>query len=165
MSTKTEPAKARYAHTLTMPSDREIEMTRVFEAPRKLVFEAHSKAEHIRRWWGPRAMTMTVCEMDFRVGGKWRFVLQRGGRDYGFRGEYRKIVEPELSEWTLEFEGAPGQIGVETMRLTEKEGKTTLTVRSDYPSKESRDETLRSGMESGAAETWDRLAEYLVHLA
>ena len=161
MATKTEPAKGRYAHTLTMPSDREIEMTRIFDAPRKLVFEAHSKPEHIRKWWGPRAMAMTVCEMDFRPGGKWRFVLQREGKEYGFRGEYRQIVEPELIEWTFEYEGAPGQIAVETLQLTEQGGKTLLTARSIYPNREARDATIQSGMESGAAESWDRLAEHL----
>src|SRR5512145_922942 len=82
--------------TLTMPSDREILITRVFDAPRRLVFEAISKPEHVARWWGPRCMTMLSCEMDFRPGGAWRFV-SRGpdGNEYGFRGVYREIEPPE----------------------------------------------------------------------
>lgn len=148
--------------TLTTPSDTEIQMTRVFDAPRDLVFEAHSSAEHMKNWWGPRKYETVSAEVDFRPGGKWR-IVHRGpdGQEYGFHGEFKEIVPPERIVWTFEFEGAPGQVAVETMALEEHEGKTTLTATSDAGSKEARDAVLESGMQEGAAETWDRLAEYL----
>jgi uncharacterized protein YndB with AHSA1/START domain len=147
---------------LTLPSDREIVLTRVFDAPRRLVFEAHSKPEHVKHWWGRRGSTLPVCDMDFRPGGAWRFV-ERGpdGQDYAFRGVYREIVPPERIVWTFEFEGMPSHVAVETLTLVERDGKTTLTGRSVFETREDRDGMLQSGMEAGAAETMDRLAEYL----
>jgi uncharacterized protein YndB with AHSA1/START domain len=149
---------------VTLPSDREIRMTRVFDAPRQLVFEAHSSRASARMV-GPAGFTMQSCELDFRSGGAWRFVLRKpdGGLD-GFRGEFREVVAPERIVWTFEFEGAPGQVAVETLTLTERDGKTTLTAVSVYPSRDARDAMLQSGMETGAAETWDRLAEYVARL-
>lgn len=141
-------------------------MTRVFDAPRRLVFEAHTKCEHLKHWWGPRRYTLESCEMDFRPGGAWRFVLRRpDGNQYGFRGEFREIKPPERIVWTFEFEGAPGNISTETLTLEERDGKTMLTARSLYDSKAARDAVLKSGMEDGAAETYDRLAEYLPKLS
>ena len=152
--------------TVTTPSDREIVMTRVFDAPRDLVFEAHSSCEHLSRWWGPRRYEITSCEMDFRPGGAWR-IVHRGpdGEEYGFRGEYREIVRPERIVWTFEFEGMPGSVSVETMTLEEHDGKTTFTATSVYRSVQERDAMLQSGMEEGAAETMDRLDDYLEVLA
>ena len=155
---------AASSHTLsvTTPSDREIVMTRTFDAPRELVWEALSKAEHMREWWGPRGFTMPVCEMDFRVGGAYRFVQQGpDGVEYAFRGEFREIVAPERLSWTFEFEGMPGNVSVDTMTLTEEDGRTTITSTSVFDSVEQRDGMLESGMETGAAETYDRLAELL----
>jgi len=148
--------------TVTTPSDTEIQMSRVFDAPRDLVFEAHSSAEHMKHWWGPRKYETISAEMDFRPGGKWR-IVHRGpdGEEYGFHGEYREIVRPERIVWTFEYEGAPGQVAVETLTLEEHDGKTTLTAISDAGSKEARDAVLESGMTEGAAETFDRLEEYL----
>jgi uncharacterized protein YndB with AHSA1/START domain len=148
--------------TVTTPSDREIVMTRIFDAPRDLVFEAHSSAEHMRQWWGPRKYETISAEIDFRPGGKWR-IVHRGpdGEEYGFHGEYREIVRPERITWTFEFEGAPGHVAVETLTLEEHDGKTTLTARSSADTVEERDATLESGMTEGAAETFDRLEEYL----
>ena len=148
--------------TVTTPSDREIVMTRVFDAPRDLVFEAHSSCEHMTNWWGPRKYEFASCEIDFRAGGKWR-IVHRGpdGEEYGFRGEYREIVPPERITWTFEFEGWPGQVAVETLTLEEHDGKTTITATSVYDSVEARDAMIDSGMESGAAESFDRLDEYL----
>ena len=148
--------------TVTLPSDREIVMTRVFDAPRELVFEAHSKCEHLTQWWGPRGHTLPVCELDFRPGGAWRFVSRGtdGGED-AFRGEFREIVAPERIVWTFEYEGMPGHISVDTLTLVEQDGKTTLTATSIFDSVEDRDGMLQSGMEAGATETWDRLAEHL----
>jgi uncharacterized protein YndB with AHSA1/START domain len=149
--------------TLTTPSDREIVMTREFDAPRELVFEAHSNCEHMANWWGPRKYTLTVCEMDFRPGGAYRFV-QRGsdGEEHGFRGEFREIVAPERIVWTFEYEGMPGHVSVDTLTLEDiGAGKTKLTAHSLFDSVEDRAGMLQSGMETGAAETWDRLAELL----
>lgn len=146
---------------VTLPSDREIKMTRTFDAPRALVFKAHSSCEHMQNWWGPRKYEITSCEIDFRPGGKWRIVHKAEGEEHGFRGEYREIQEPEKIVWTFEWEGMPGHISTETMTLTEQDGKTLYTSLSLYDSVEDRDGMLQSGMESGAKETMDRLDEYL----
>jgi len=148
--------------SVTLPSDREIRLTRVFHAPRKLIFEAISKPEHVARWWGPRESTTTISDMDFRVGGAWRFVQRAAdGSEFGFRGEYREIVPPERVVQTFEWEGLPGHISVETMTLDERDGMTTLTTTSVFTSVEDRDGMLQSGMEKGASETYDRLEEFV----
>lgn len=152
------------SHTLTVttPSDREIVMTRVFDAPRELVFEAVTKPEHLKEWWGPRGFTLPVCEIDFRPGGAYRFVsADAEGNEYAFRGEYREIVPPERVVWTFEFEGMPGMVSVDTLTIVEEDGSTTLTSTSVFDSIEQRDGMLQSGMETGAAESYDRLAELL----
>ena len=139
-------------------------MTREFDAPRELVFEAHSKCEHLEKWWGPRKYSLEVCEMDFRPGGKYRF-LHRGPdglEEHGFRGEYREIVPPEKIAWTFEWEGMPGHISLDTLTLEDLGGgRTKLVSHSRFDSKEDRDGMLRSGMEEGAGETYDRLAEFV----
>ena len=115
--------------TVTTPSEKGIRMTRVFDAPRELVFEAMSSCEHMSNWWGPRKYEFASCEMDFRPGGKWRIVHQaEGEEDQGFRGEFREIVPPERITWTFEWEGMPGHISVETMTLEEEDGKTRVTA-------------------------------------
>lgn len=151
---------------VTTPTDVEIVMTRVFDAPRDLVFEAHTSCEHMRNWWGPKAMEVTECDVDFREGGRWRIVHRSpDGEEYGFHGEYREIIAPERITWTFEFEGAPGSVSVETLTLEEHDGKTTLTARAVYDSREARDAMIESGMETGAAETFERLDEHLRALA
>jgi uncharacterized protein YndB with AHSA1/START domain len=147
---------------VTTPSEREIVMTRVFDAPRDLVFEAHSSCEHLSSWWGPRRYEIISCDVDFRPGGAWRIVHRDPeGEEYAFRGEFREIVRPERIVWTFEFEGMPGNVSVETLTLEESDGKTTLTATSVFDTVEARDGMLESGMETGAAETYDRLDEYL----
>ena len=147
---------------ITTPTDKEIVMTRVFDAPRDLVFEAHTSAEHMSNWWGPRKYEVVSHEYDFRPGGKWRMV-HRGpdGDEHGFRGEFLEIVEPEKIVWTFEYEGVPGEISTETLTLEEQDGRTTLTAVSKFDSTEARDGMLQSGMEGGASESMDRLEEYL----
>jgi uncharacterized protein YndB with AHSA1/START domain len=149
--------------TLDTPSDREIVMTRTVDAPRELVFEAHSSCEHMRNWWGPRKYEVESCEIDFRPGGTWRITHKstEGPEEHGFHGEYREIVRPERIVWTFEWEGMPGHVTVETLTLDEQDGKTTLTARSVYDTVEDRDGMLQSGAAEGAAETYDRLEEYL----
>jgi uncharacterized protein YndB with AHSA1/START domain len=151
------------ALTLTLVSDTEIAMERVFDAPRELVFRAHSSCEHMRHWWGRRVDSMPSCEMDFRPGGTWRFVNRDDeGNEFVFYGEYRLIIEPERIDWTFGFEGMDGEPGLETLLLEDLgDGRTRLRARSFFGSLEERDAMLASGMEHGAAETWDRLAEYL----
>ena len=146
---------------VTTPSDREIVLTRVFDAPRHLVFEAFSKPELLRRWFGPRGWYLVVCEVDLKVGGGFRFVL-RGpdGRDMGMRGVYREIVPPERSVHMESYDDYPGESQV-TSVFVEEGGKTTFTATVLYASQEVRDAVIKSGMEHGAAESYDRLAELL----
>ena len=156
-------ANQRGETTFSTPSDREIAMTRVFDAPPGLVFAAYTDPALIAQWWGPRKYTMTVDQMDVRPGGAWRYI-HRGpeGEEYAFRGEYREIASPRLLVSTFEFEGMPGHIAVDTAVFEPVDGnRTRLTVTSRFASVEDRDGMLSSGMESGATESWDRLAELL----
>lgn len=151
--------------TVTTPSAREVVLTRVFDAPRHLVFDALTKPELVKRWFGPHGWTLVVCEIDFRVGGAWRYVLEGpDGRSMGMGGEYREIVPGERTVHTEAFDDYPGD-SVVTVVLTEHEGRTTLTGTVLYDSQEVRDAVIESGMEHGAAETYDRLAELLPSLA
>jgi uncharacterized protein YndB with AHSA1/START domain len=146
---------------VTLSSDSEIVMTRVFDAPRHLVYDAFSKPELLKRWFGPRGWSLSVCEVDPRVGGGFRFVLRGpGGRELGMRGVYRELAPPKRSVHMESFDDFPGESQV-TAVFTEQEGKTTLTVTVLYPSKEVRDAVLKDGMEHGAAESYDRLAALL----
>jgi uncharacterized protein YndB with AHSA1/START domain len=155
-------AQLSSSFTLETPSDRDIVLSRLFNAPRALVFECCSNCEHLFRWLGPRFLTMVSCEMDFRPGGSYRYVQRApDGSEYGFRGEYREINPPERVVQTFEFEGMPGHIAVETMTLEELDGKTKLTVVSRYASVEDRDGIIASGMEVGVRDSYDRLEEYL----
>lgn len=159
--------KSKPIVTVTMPSDRELVITAVLDAPRRLVFEASTKPEHVKRWWGLRRSTMTVCEIDLRPGGAWRYVVRdtETGREDGFSGVYSEIVPPERLVYTEGWEGMPGHDYLVTATLAEKDGKTTLTSRLQYKSVEDRDGHLHSGMESGMRETFDRLGEYLTTMA
>jgi uncharacterized protein YndB with AHSA1/START domain len=146
---------------ITTPGDCDVVLTRVFDAPRHLVFDAFSKPELLKRWFGPRGWSLVVCEVDFKVGGGFRFVL-RGpdGRQMGMRGVYRELAPPERSIHMESFDDYPGESQVTTV-LVEQGGKTTLTATVLAASREARDAVIKSGMEHGAAETYDRLAELL----
>jgi len=160
------PGTAESRLILTLPSDREIVLTRVFDAPRRLVFEAHSRPEHVRRWWGRTGSTLSVCDMDFRPRGTWRFVeRQTDGREYGFRGEYREIAAPERIVMTFEFDGTPGHVMLVTLTFLEREGRTTLRSHSVFETQADRDAMLRSGAEAGAGESMDRLAAHIATLS
>jgi uncharacterized protein YndB with AHSA1/START domain len=150
---------------LTTPSDREIAMTRVFDAPRRLVFDACTKPELVKRWLlGPDGWSMPVCEIDLREGGSYRYVWRRDrdGTEMGMGGIYREIVAPERIVATEKFDNPwyPGE-AVGTLVLVEQGGKTTLTQTMLYESRETRDAVLKSGMESGVATSYDRLEELL----
>jgi uncharacterized protein YndB with AHSA1/START domain len=149
------------------PTDREIAMTRVFDAPRSLVFDALTKAELVKQWLlGPPGWSMPVCEIDLRVGGAYRFVW-RGpeGREMGTRGVCREIVAPERYVATERFDEPwyPGE-ALATYVLVEQRGKTVLTLTILYESREARDAALKSGMERGVAASYDRLEELLASL-
>ena len=146
---------------ISAAGDREVVMTRVFDAPRRLVFDAFSKPELLRRWFGPHGWRLSVCEVEHRVGGGFRFVLcGPQGREMGMRGLYCEIVPPERSVHIETYDDYPGE-SIVTAVLTEDGGKTTLTVTVTYPSAEVRDIVLQTGMEHGAAESYDKLAELL----
>jgi len=150
---------------LTAPGEREIVMTRVFNAPRTLVFDAHTQPDLVRQWLlGPPGWSMPVCEMDVRVGGKYRWVWRHdhNGTEMGMGGVYREIVAPERLVTTERFDEAwyPGE-ALNTLVLVERGGRTTLTQTMRYESREARDAVLKSGMEQGVAASYDRLAELL----
>jgi uncharacterized protein YndB with AHSA1/START domain len=145
-----------------MPSDREIAMTRVFDAPRRLVFEAWTKPEHVPNWMlGPPGWTMPVCEMDLRPGGAWHYVWRKSdGSEMEMRGVFREIVPPERLVSTESW-GGDWPETINTVTLTEENGKTIMTLTVLYPSKDARDAALQTGMKDGVAESFNRLAEYL----
>jgi len=149
-----------------LPSDREIVGSRIMDAPPELVFKAYTDPELIPRWWGPRRYATTVDKMDVRPGGVWRFVHRAAdGGEYAFNGVYREIVPPKRLVYTFNYEGAPGHEAVETVTFEEAEGgKTRMTDHLLFETREERDGMLNSGMEEGAAETIDRLAELLREL-
>jgi uncharacterized protein YndB with AHSA1/START domain len=136
-------------------------MTRVFDAPRQMVWDAFAKPELLKQWFGPRGWSLSVCDVDHRAGGGFRFVLQGpDGREMGMRGTYRELEAPTRSVHLESFDDYPGESVVTTV-FSEKGGKTTMTVTVEYPSAEVRDIVMRSGMEHGAAESYDKLAELL----
>lgn len=152
---------------VTTPIDREIAMTRVFEAPRRLVFDALTKPELLKRWFfGPPGWSLVVCEIDLKVGGAYRYVWRgRDGTEMGMRGVYREIVPPERIVGTESFDESwyPGE-ALGTTVLVEQGGRTTLTLTVRYESREARDAVLKTPMEQGLAAAYDRLAELLASL-
>ena len=149
---------------ITTPTDREIAMTRVFDAPRKLVFEAYTKPELVKRWLGVHGgWTLAVCEIDLRVGGTYRYVWRgSGGAEMGMRGVYREVVVPERIVATEAFDQSwyPGE-AVDTVVMVEQAGRTTLTLTVRYESREARDAVLKSPMEQGVAAGFDKLEQLL----
>jgi uncharacterized protein YndB with AHSA1/START domain len=163
-------ASARNTETfeVTTPSDREIRLTRLFDAPRHLVFEAMSRPEHIRRWWGNlgEGYSVPVCEVDLRPGGKWKFSNRTPkGELATFYGVYREVAPPDRVVFTELFEPFPDAESVVTAVLTEEKGKTRLTATVIYPSVEVRDMVLKTGMARGAGISYDRLEEVTAGLA
>ena len=151
---------------VTTPSDQEIRMTRLFDAPRSLVFEAMTKPEHVRRWWGclGEGYSVPVCEIDLRPGGRWRFVSRHPRGEAAFHGEYREIAPPSRLVFTEIFEEFPDSESVVTTEFTEEGGKTRLTATVRYPSLDVRDAVIASGMASGAAISYDRLEDLVAEL-
>jgi uncharacterized protein YndB with AHSA1/START domain len=154
---------------ITPSGDRDLVMTRDFDAPRQLVYDAHTKPELVRRWLlGPPGWSMPVCEMDVRAGGKYRWVWKKDadGSTMGMGGVYREVKAPERLVSTEKFDEAwyPGE-SLNTLVLVEKGGRTTLTQTMRYESREAREAVIKSGMEKGVAASYDRLEEVLAAAA
>jgi len=148
------------------PETNAMTMTRVFDAPRELVFKAMTDPALIPKWWGPRAYWTKVDKMEVQLGGVWRFINgDAAGNEYGFHGVYHLVDAPARVIQTFEFEGVPGHVALETMTLEDLGGKTRMVQQSVFQSVEDRDGMVQSGMQKGAIETNDRLAELLIELS
>ena len=148
--------------TFATPSDTEVEITRVFDAPRALVFDAWTKPEHIPNWMlGPPGWTMTLCEVDLRAGGAWQFAWQHSdGNAMTMQGAYREVSPPELLVSTESW-GPEWPETINTVTFNEEDGRTTVVITTSYPSKEARDAALGTGMKQGMNLSFERLAAYL----
>jgi uncharacterized protein YndB with AHSA1/START domain len=148
---------------ITLPSDIEILITRVFDAPADLIFKAVTTPELVKRWWGFETSEWLVCDIDLRVGGQWRFVIRDEGMEVGFHGEYREITRPHRLVHTEIYEGVPdpypNAAALNTMTLNEVDGVTTMTTLVQVASQQDRDAILASGMESGLQISYDRLED------
>ena len=152
--------------TVTTPTDREIHIERVFDAPRDRVFAVYTDPELIPEWWGPRDTTAVVEQMDVRPGGSWRFIIHNAdGSETAFRGTYREVTPPERIVQTFEWEGMPGHVSVETATFEDLGDRTRVITTSVFHTTEERDGMLGSGMEHGMNETYARLDELLARLA
>lgn len=147
---------------VTLPSDTEILITRQFDAPAPLVWEALTRVEHVLRWWGPEWCPLLSADIDLRVGGTWRYIARmEDGNELAWSGEYREIEAPHSITSTECFEGFPDAVSLNTMTLTETDGVTTLQTLVRHQSQEFRDGHLNSGMEGGMQQTFDRLDQLL----
>jgi uncharacterized protein YndB with AHSA1/START domain len=151
---------------VSTPSDEEILLTRLFDAPRQLVFEAMTRPEHVKRWWGRlgEGYSVPICEIDLRAGGKWRFVNRHPQGEVSFRGEYREISPPGRLVFTETMDPHPEPGSVVTALFSEEGNKTRLTVTVRYPSVEIRDIVLGTGMQRGAGISYDRLEDLVAEL-
>ncbi len=157
---------SRKLEIIAEPDKTTFSTRRVVDAPRELVFDMFTKAEHVRRWMGPRAFTMLACESDLRVGGQWRNLYRApDGREFACGGEYREIVRPERVVRTFIFSPMPDKVAIETLTLEERDGKTTVIGVTEHKTVADRDGHLGSGMEPGLVEAYARLDELLVSLS
>ncbi|MEV8503595.1 SRPBCC domain-containing protein [Actinoplanes sp. NPDC051475] len=147
---------------ISTPSDTELVLSRTFDAPKELVFAAHTEADHIRHWWG-RGNPLDVT-IDFRVGGTWRFVETADGQEHAFRGEFREIQTPDTFTWTFEYEPMAGHVAVERYVFTEQAGRTTVTSTTTFTSQADRDGMIQSGMEAGVEQSYAALDAYLAKI-
>jgi uncharacterized protein YndB with AHSA1/START domain len=145
---------------VSLPTDEQILITREFDAPRELVYKAYTTPELVRRWWHAKRGEVTVCEIDLRVGGEWRYVMvAHGDMEVAFHGEYREIVPNERLVSTEVFEGFPDAESLNTLTLTEANGRTKLEILVQHENKEHRDAHVNSGMEDGLQDALDLLEE------
>jgi len=151
---------------VTLPADDQILITREFDAPRDLVFKAWTTPELVARWWAGDRGKVTRIDIDLRVGGAWRYVMEAsdGGFEVAFHGEYREIVPSERLVTTEVFEGMPDAAAVDTLTLTEQDGRTQLSLLVQHTCKEHRDAHIESGMEDGMQEAMDALEQVAVSL-
>lgn len=151
---------------VTTPSDRDIHFSRLFDAPRRLVFEAMTQPEHVSQWWGQLGdgYSVPVCEIDLRVGGKWRFVSRHPKGEAAFHGEYLEIVPHSRLAFTEIYEPFPDSVSVVTTDFIEEGGKTRMSATARYESKAVRDMVMGTGMEKGAALSYDRLEDLVIAL-
>ena len=151
---------------VTTPSDEEVQLTRLFDAPRQLVFEAMTQPEHVKEWWGRlgEGYSVPVCEIDLRPGGAWRFVNRHPQGDAVFYGEYREITPPSRLVFTEIYEPFPDSVSVVTTVLSDEGGKTRFTATVRYPSRMVRDIVIESGMARGAGISYDRLEDLVAEL-
>jgi len=151
---------------IAKPGMPQIEITREFDAPRELLFRAHTDPKLLVQWLGPRRLTMTIDRFDARDGGTWRYTHRdTDGTEYGFHGVFHGTPSVDGIVQTFEFEGAPGHVSLETLTFEEHDGRTRVQVMSVYQSVEARDAMVESGMESGLAEGYERLDELVARLA
>jgi uncharacterized protein YndB with AHSA1/START domain len=154
--------------TVTLPTDEQILITREFDAPKHLVYKAFTTPELVKRWWHANRGEMTIAEIDLRVGGKWRYVMVAdGGFEVGFHGEYREIVPNERIVSTEAYEGIPDadeHAALNTLTLTEVDGRTTMTILVEHPTKEGRDAHIDSGMEAGLQDALSLLEQVTISL-
>jgi uncharacterized protein YndB with AHSA1/START domain len=147
-----------YNATVTLPAEDQILITREFDAPRELVYRAWTTPELVKRWFGGNHGEVTSAEIDLRVGGRWRYVTSAGeGAEAAFHGEYHEIVPGERIVSTEVYEGAPDAESVNTVTLTERDGRTTMTVLIQHQSRANRDAVLQAGMEPGMNAALDKL--------
>ena len=163
------PVTSSRTATVTLPTDEQILIRREFDAPKHLVYKAFTTPELVERWWTAKRGEMKTCEIDLRVGGKWRYVMQTpDGIEVGFHGEYREIVPAERIVSTEIFEGmpegVPEEASVNTATFTEENGRTTLEILVQHSNKQFRDMHVESGMEDGLQDALDLLEEIAVSL-
>jgi len=150
---------------VTLPTDQQILITREFDAPKHLVYKAWTTPELVKRWWSGQRGEVTLAEIDLRVGGMWRYVMVAdGGFEVAFHGEYREIVPNERIVSTEVYEGMPEGEALDTLTLTEEDGRTTLMILVEHASKEHRDAHINSGMEAGMQESFDLLEQVAASL-
>ena len=146
--------------TVTLPTDDQILITRDFDAPKELVYRAWTTPELVKRWFGGNHGEVLSAEIDLRVGGRWRYVTSSGdGSESAFHGEYREITPNERIVSTEVYEGYPDAEAINTLTLTERDGRTTMTVLVQHPNQANRDAVLRAGMESGMNAALDKLEQ------
>jgi uncharacterized protein YndB with AHSA1/START domain len=157
----------QFGTSMERTSDRELVWNRSFRAPAAIVFDAYTKPEYVRRWWAPksRGVTMVQCDAELRAGGGYRYVLGRGDTErFAFFGKYLEIDRPARLVYTQTFEPFPDAEAVVTVSFEERDGVTTLVAHERYPSKETLELVIASGMEDGARDGFDQLAELVVSL-
>jgi uncharacterized protein YndB with AHSA1/START domain len=156
---------SRGTATVTLPTDEQILITREFDAPKHLVYQAWTTPELVKRWWSGGHGEVTIADIDLRVGGMWRYVMiANEGFEVAFHGEYREIVPDERLVTTEVYEGMPEGEALDTLTLTEADGRTTLTILVQHSSKEHRDAHINSGMEAGMQKSMDLLEQVAVSL-